>query len=81
MEHIIRQEIYKKVNKVIELLDILKEVYGVELFFDNTTPNKYKIFDNLENEYYYQTYDSVIYALLMLIDTISKLNMRKESDK
>lgn len=81
MEHIIRQEIYKKVNKVIDLLDILKEVYGVELFFDNTTPNKYKIFDNLENEYYYQTYDSVIYALLMLIDTISKLNMRKESDK
>lgn len=81
MEHIIRQEIYKKVNKVIDLLDILKEVYGVELFFDNTTPNKYKIFDNLENEYYYQTYDSVIYALLMLIDTMSKLNMRKESDK
>lgn len=81
MEHIIRQEIYKKVNKVIDLLDILKEVYGVELFFDNTTPNKYKVFDNLENEYYYQTYDSVIYALLMLIDTISKLNIRKESDK
>ena len=81
MKHNINSSIYKKVDKVIELLDILKEVYGVELFFDNTTPNKYKIFDNLGNEYIYNTYDSLIYGLLMLIDNISKLNMRKESDK
>ena len=80
MKHNINSSIYKKVDKVIELLDILKDVYGVELYFDNTTPNKYKIFDNLGNEYIYNTYDSLINGLVMVIDTISKVK-EMESDK
>lgn len=84
MENNIRvYEPNEKVKRILNQIEGIKSRYNVELTFDNTTPNKYKILYNGRTTKgmvgQFTTYNDVIYSLTM-VETIleDKELMREE---
>lgn len=68
---------YYKLKEVLDLIDLIKEKYNLDIAFDNTRTNYYCVVIQLNGQVYvhpHNTYQGVIETLKLLIEL-------KESDK
>ena len=71
--HIIRRGFQSNVNaqldEIVELLDEL-DAHGLQLLFDNSNTNHYKLIDERNNEYTFSLYRDVKNALLLILNNL-----------
>ena len=65
----VQTNVNAQIDEIVGLLDELNSK-GLELIFDNTTPNHYKLIDTSGNEFEFSLYKDVKNCLLLLVHNI-----------